>query len=300
MASPIFAIVILVEIILSNYQERKVYSFKETVTNFYLSLLNGALDLAIRSGYFFIMMYCFQLRLWNLETNFFYWAGLVVGLDLLFYGLHRMEHFSRLFWAVHVTHHSSDKMNFSVAFRASVFQPLYRFMFFIPLAFLGFEPIDILFVYSLTMFWTLFVHTEFIGKLGWMEKIFVTPSHHRVHHASNDKYLDRNMGQVFIIWDRLFGTFQEELPADEYEPIRYGLTTPPGSKGPINIIFHEFVEISNDLGRKDLDWKDKVSLLVRPPGWLSKEEERKNVGKSENDYSEGSDYRSSVKTETRR
>ncbi len=277
MASPLFAIVILVEIILSNYQNRQVYSFKETVTNFYLSVLNGALDLAIRSGYFFIMMYCFQLRPWNLELNFLYWAGLVVGLDLLFYGLHRMEHFSRLFWAVHVTHHSSDKMNFSVAFRASVFQPLYRFMFFIPLAFLGFRPIDILFVYSLTMFWTLFVHTEFIGKLGWMEKIFVTPSHHRVHHASNDKYLDRNMGQVFIIWDRIFGTFQEELPADEYEPIRYGLTTPPDSKGPINIIFHEFVHISNDLGRKDLDWKDKVKLLVKPPGWLDKGEENRNT-----------------------
>src|SRR5688572_16264509 len=107
MASPLFAIVILVEIILSNYQNRQVYSFKETVTNFYLSVLNGALDFAIRSGYFFIMMYCFQLRLWNLELNFLYWAGLVVGLDLLFYGLHRMEHFSRLFWAVHVTHHSS-------------------------------------------------------------------------------------------------------------------------------------------------------------------------------------------------
>jgi sterol desaturase/sphingolipid hydroxylase (fatty acid hydroxylase superfamily) len=282
MASPIFAIVILVEIILSNYQNRQVYSFKETVTNFYLSVLNGALDLAIRSGYFFIMMYCYELRPWNLESNFLYWAGLVIGLDLLFYGLHRMEHFSRLFWAVHVTHHSSDKMNFSVAFRASVFQPLYRFMFFIPLAFIGFKPIDILFVYSLTMFWTLFVHTEFIGKLGWMEKIFVTPSHHRVHHASNDKYLDRNMGQVFIIWDRLFGTFQEELPAEEYEPIRYGLTTPPESKGPINIIFHEFVEISNDLGRKDLDWKDKVNLLVRPPGWLGKEE-RKNAERKTKD-----------------
>lgn len=279
MASPLFAIVILVEIILSNYQERKVYSFKETVTNFYLSVLNGALDLAIRSGYFFIMMFCYELRPWNPESNFFYWTGLVIGLDLLFYGLHRMEHFSRLFWAVHVTHHSSDKMNFSVAFRASVFQPLYRFMFFIPLAFIGFKPIDILFVYSLTMFWTLFVHTEFIGKLGWMEKIFVTPSHHRVHHASNDKYLDRNMGQIFIIWDRLFGTFQEELPADEYEPIRYGLTIPPESKGPINIIFHEFVHISNDLGRKDLDWKDKMKLLVRPPGWLDKGEEKDKLRK---------------------
>ncbi|MGZ5246967.1 MAG: sterol desaturase family protein [Flavitalea sp.] len=284
MASPLFAIVILVEIILSNYQNRQVYSFKETVTNFYLSVLNGALDLAIRSGYFFVMMYCFELRPWNLESNIFYWAGLVVGLDLLFYGLHRLEHFSRLFWAVHVTHHSSDKMNFSVAFRASVFQPLYRFMFFIPLAFIGFRPIDILFVYSLTMFWTLFVHTEFIGKLGWMEKIFVTPSHHRVHHASNDKYLDRNMGQVFIIWDRLFGTFQEELPAEDYEPIRYGLTTPPNSKGPINIIFHEFVHIGNDLGRKDIKWKDKVRLLVRPPGWLDKEEERVNSENQEKKF----------------
>ncbi len=266
-ASPIFAIVILVEILISNYQERKVYTWKETITNFYLSLLNGGLDLAIRSGYFLVMVYCFNHRFFDIERGFWYWAGLVVGLDLLFYLLHRMEHYTRLFWAVHVTHHSSEKMNFTVAFRASVFQPLYRFMFFIPLVFLGFKPIDILFVYSLTMFWTLFVHTEFIGKLGWMEYIFVTPSHHRVHHASNEKYLDKNMGQLFIIWDRLFGTFQEELPAEEYEPIRYGLTKPLESRGPINIIFHEWKEIGRDLSRSDLDLKDKINVLVKPPGW---------------------------------
>lgn len=266
-ASPIFAIVILVEIILSNYRERKVYTWKETITNFYLSLLNGGLDLAIRSGYFLVMAYCYQHRLFELEKGIWYWASLVVGLDLLFYLLHRMEHFSRFFWAVHVTHHSSEKMNFTVAFRASVFQPLYRFMFFIPLVFAGFQPIDILFVYSLTMFWTLFVHTEFIGKLGWMEYVFVTPSHHRVHHASNDRYLDRNMGQVLIIWDRLFGTFQEELPAEAYEPIKYGLTKPLESRGPINIIFHEWKAIGKELARKELSVRDKFRLLVKPPGW---------------------------------
>jgi sterol desaturase/sphingolipid hydroxylase (fatty acid hydroxylase superfamily) len=283
-ASPIFAMVILVEILISNYQERKVYTWKETITNFYLSLLNGGLDLAIRSGYFLVMVYCYNHRIFQIERGFWYWAGLVIGLDLLFYLLHRMEHYTRLFWAVHVTHHSSEKMNFTVAFRASVFQPLYRFLFFIPLVFAGFKPIDILFVYSLTMFWTLFVHTEFIGKLGWMEYIFVTPSHHRVHHASNEKYLDKNMGQLFIIWDRMFGTFQEELPAEEYEPIRYGLTKPLESRGPINIIFHEWKELGRDLSRHDLDLKDKINVLVKPPGWKPRAERPKagqNVDRAE-------------------
>ena len=267
MAPPIYLLVIGIEILLSNYCNRPVYTWKETITNFYLSLLNGGIDLVIRGGYLLLLTFFYDSRLFTVTHPLLYWAGIVVAIDLVFYWLHRMEHYCRIFWAVHVTHHSCENLNFSVAFRASVFQPLYRFIFFIPLVMLGFKPIDILFVYSLTQFWSIFVHTEFIGKLGWLEYVFVTPSHHRVHHASNQLYLDKNMGMFLIVWDRIFGTFQEERPATEYEPIKYGLTTPLKEKGAVNIIFHEWKSIIKDLKRKDLTLKQKLRLLYKPPGY---------------------------------
>ena len=265
--SPFYALIIGVEIILSNYHHRAVYTWKETIANFYLSFANVGIDLLIRGLYLVFLTYCYQHYFFTIGHPVLYWGVLLVLLDLQYYWLHRLEHFCRLFWAVHVTHHSSEMMNTTVSFRASVFQPLYRFIFFIPLTFFGFRPLDILLVYSLTQFWSLFVHTEFIGRLGWMEEIFVTPSHHRVHHASNIKYLDKNLGTLFIIWDRMFGTFQRELPASEYEPIRYGLTKPIEKQTPVTLIFHEWMNIANDLRRKDIQWKEKCGYLFRPPGW---------------------------------
>ncbi len=270
-APPIYLLIIGIEVLLSNYRKMPVYSWKETLINFYLSILNALLDLAIRGGYLLLLMFFFEQRVISLPHNIFYWCGLVVFMDLMFYWLHRLEHFCRLFWAVHVTHHSCENLNVSVAFRASVFQPLYRFIFFIPLVLCGFRPIDILFVYSLTQFWSIFVHTELIGKLGWLEYVFVTPSHHRVHHASNDRYLDKNMGMFLIIWDRMFGTFQEELPASEYEPIRYGLTQPLENQTPLSIIFHEWRDIIRDMRRKDLSFYQKCQYLLRPPGTFSRQ-----------------------------
>ncbi|HYF30694.1 MAG TPA: sterol desaturase family protein [Chitinophagaceae bacterium] len=266
-STPFFALVIAAEIFLSNFHYRKVYNWKETATNFFLSLLNGGLDLLVRSVYLVVLVYAWNYHLVIIESPWIYWTVLILGIDLLMYWLHRMEHFCRLFWAAHVTHHSAEHMNCTVEFRTSVFQPLYRFVFFIPLAWLGFAPIDIFFVYSLMQTWGLFVHTELVKKLGWLEYVMVTPSHHRVHHASNVKYLDKNMGFLLIIWDKLFGTFQEELPATAYEPIRYGLTKPLENKNPANIIFHEWVGIWKDMRRNDIRWNTKMKYLFKPPGW---------------------------------
>jgi sterol desaturase/sphingolipid hydroxylase (fatty acid hydroxylase superfamily) len=187
--------------------------------------------------------------------------------DFLYYWLHRFDHEIRLFWAVHVTHHSSENMNFTVGFRSSVFQPLYRFIYFIPLALMGFRPLDIIFIYSATQIWGIFVHTELIHKMGWLEYFLVTPSHHRVHHASNAKYLDKNMGMFLIIWDKLFGTFQPELPAATYQPIKYGLTKPIEKETPVTIVFHEWQGILKDVSREDIGWKEKWGYIFGPPGW---------------------------------
>ncbi len=191
-------------------------------------LLNATIDLSFRVIYVAILIHLYDHKLisWNLRIS--YWVLLVLGEDFLYYWLHRFDHEVRLFWAVHVTHHSSDQMNFTVGFRSSVFQPLYRFMYFMPLAWLGFNPLDIIFIYSATQIWGIFVHTELIRKMGWLEYILVTPSHHRVHHASNPRYLDKNMGMFLIIWDQLFGTFQPELPDEDYQEKKYGLTETAG------------------------------------------------------------------------
>ena len=196
-----------------------------------------------------------------------YWILLILAEDFLYYWLHRFDHEVRFFWAVHVTHHSSEQMNFTVGFRSSVFQPLYRFLYFIPLAWIGFQPLDIIFIYSATQIWGIFVHTELINKMGWLEYFLVTPSHHRVHHASNPKYLDKNLGMFLIIWDKMFGTFQPELEEKEYQPVKYGLTKPLEKETPVSIIFHEWSSIGKDISRKDIGWKEKWWYVFGPPGW---------------------------------
>ncbi|MFI5185380.1 MAG: sterol desaturase family protein [Chitinophagales bacterium] len=266
-STPFYAIIIGAELLLSNYRHIKTYTWKDTAANVYLMLLNAFLDLVVRGVYLLVLTYFFRYQVFSFTNVIVYWIMLLVLEDLLYYWLHRFDHEVRLFWAVHVTHHSSQQLNFSVGFRSSVFQPLYRFIYFIPLAFLGFNPIDIVFMYSATQIWGIFVHTELIDKMGWFEYILVTPSHHRVHHASNPKYLDMNMGMFLIIWDKLFGTFQPELPAEEYQPLKYGLTKPIVKETPVTIVFHEWNNLRKDLSRNDIGWKEKLFYVFGPPGW---------------------------------
>jgi len=266
-STPVYIIIIACEIIPSNIQQRRIYTFKDTVTNIYLLLTNGSLDLLFRALYVGVLVYFFNRHFYIISNPFIYWSLLLVLEDFLYYWLHRFDHAIRLFWAVHVTHHSSEQMNVAVGFRSSVFQPLYRFIYFIPLVLLGFKPVDIMFIYSVTQIWGIFVHTEMIHKMGWLEYIFVTPSHHRVHHASNPKYLDRNMGMFLIIWDKLFGTFQQELDVSQYNPIKYGLTKSLETVNPLTVIFHEWKMITKDVIRKDLSVKQKLAYVFGPPGW---------------------------------
>lgn len=265
--SAAYVIIIGLEICLSNYQHKKVYTWRETFTTFVLSLVNGLLDLAVRGAYLLLLMFIYKFRIIHLEAGIWYWLLMFLLIDFQFYWLHRLEHFCRVFWAAHVTHHSAEHMNITVGFRASLMRPLYDFMFFLPLAFIGFKPLDILLMYSIAQIWAVFLHTEMIRKLGWLEYVFVTPSHHRVHHASNEKYIDKNMGMVLIIWDRLFGTFQKELNNDEYEPIKYGLTKPLENQGLISVMFGEWINIYKDVRRKDITVKQKLKYIFGPPGW---------------------------------
>ena len=266
-ATPLYIIVIGSEILLSHLQLKKYYTVKDTLMNIYLSLLNAGIDLLFRAIYLFIILQWFYAhRITEPRTHpWVYWPLLFVLEDFVYYFEHRVDHYCRVFWAVHVTHHSSDEFNLTTGFRSSVFQPLYRFIYFIPLAFLGFRPVDIIFMYALTQIYGILVHTKMVQKMpAWFEVLFVSPSHHRVHHASNIVYLDKNMGMCLIIWDKIFGTFQEELPE---EPVVYGLTKPlDNPHHPIKIIFHEWLSIGKDLQKKTTFFI-KLKYLFMPPGW---------------------------------
>ena len=263
---PIYAVIIPLEILLSKFKRWNFYSWKETAVNIYLNLLNAGIDLLLRLFIAFALLnffYGYHLPVtWHPVV---YWCVLLLGEDLLFWTEHYADHHIRVFWAVHVTHHSSPEYNLSTGFRSSVFMPVYKYMYFIPLVLLNFRPMDIVFMYSVTQIYGILVHTQSIKKLPrWIEYIFVTPSHHRVHHASNIPYLDRNMGMVFIIWDRLFGTFTEEMPE---EVPYYGLTKPLERPfHPVHIVTHEWQAIGKDV-MSARTIKDKLNYLFMPPGW---------------------------------
>jgi sterol desaturase/sphingolipid hydroxylase (fatty acid hydroxylase superfamily) len=281
--TPLYIVVIGLELLLSHLGHQKNYTWKDTIQNVYMMLLNFGLDLLVRGIYIgIILSFFYDHRIAApIQNPWLYWVVLLVFEDFMYYWLHLVDHYCRLFWATHVTHHSSPQFNLTVGFRSSVMEPLYRFIYFIPIALCGFRPIDIAFIYAATQIWGILVHTERINKLGFLEYFLVTPSHHRVHHGVNPKYLDKNMGMFLIIWDKLFGTFQPELPAEKYQPMKYGLTTPLKNENPVNLVFHEWRSLWKDLFRKDIGWKEKWHYMFGPPGWshdgsrLTSEQRRK-------------------------
>ena len=266
--TPLYTIIIVGEILFSNFQHQVHYRVKDTVTNLYLMLLNGGLDLLSRGITWGILAWVFQYHFFEIQHPVLYWVVLFLAEDFVYYLLHFVDHHTRFFWAAHVTHHSSEQFNLTVGFRSSVFQPLYRFIYFIPLSLMGFKAMDIAVVYSITQIYGILIHTSYVPKirnkyLKWIEYVVVTPSQHRVHHASNVEYLDKNMGMCLSIWDRIFGTFQEEIDG---LPIKYGLTYPLDNRNAANIVFHEWVNLAKDFNKAN-GFSTKLKHLFMPPGW---------------------------------
>lgn len=254
----------LLEMYFSYRENRKYYRTRDTLTNIYLTSLAFLINLAVNGSTFFILSFAYRFRFFEIKNGIVYWVVLVVVQDFLYWALHYVGHYCRFFWAVHVTHHSSEHFNLTTGFRSTVFEPLYRVFFYVPLALMGFTAVDILYAYLITQLYGNMVHTQYqINLPKWYGWVFVTPAHHRVHHASNIPYLDKNMGMVLILWDRLFGTFRDEnLP----EPIKYGLTKQPENIGPVNILFHEWKALAADV-KKAPNLKAKLGYILQPPGW---------------------------------
>ena len=254
----------LTEMWLSYRENRKYYEKRDTLTNIYLTAFAFIMNLAVNGSTFILLSFVYRYRIFQISNVILYWFVLVVVQDFLYWVLHYTGHRCRMFWAMHVTHHSSEHFNFTTGFRSTVFEPLYRTFFYMPLALMGFNAVDILYAYLITQLYGNLVHTQYhISLPKWYAFIFVTPAHHRVHHASNITYLDKNMGMMFILWDRLFNTFHDEDPA---EPVKYGLTHQPEDTGPVNIIFHEWRALLHD-ARHAPGIKNKMRCFINPPGW---------------------------------
>jgi sterol desaturase/sphingolipid hydroxylase (fatty acid hydroxylase superfamily) len=203
-----------------------------------------------------------------------WWAWLLLFFldDFSYYWFHRSNHEVRLLWAGHVNHHSSQYLNFGTALRQGVGERVHKFLFWLWLPLLGFDPAMIITMISISLFYQFWIHTRAVGRLHpWIEAVFNTPSHHRVHHGSNVRYLDRNHGGVLIIWDKLFGTFSPERDDD---PVVYGLTSNINTDNIARVALHEYVAIGRDLKRAD-NWRDRLRYLFLAPGWSHDGEDKR-------------------------
>ena len=240
----------------------ELYSLKDSLSNAALALMHQGVDALTWLAVIGLYWWLYQHRLFELPTSGWTIAALFVAQDFFYYFFHRAHHRIRWMWAAHVVHHSSERLNLSTAFRQSITYPISgMWVFWLPLAWLGFSPTHIVAVVAINLGFQFFVHTQAVGKLGWLEYVFNTPSHHRVHHARNPKYIDRNYAGVLIVWDKLFGSFVEEDPA---VPCEYGIVRQLHSHNPLLLTFHEWIAMFRDAARPQ-SLRSRFGQLFGPP-----------------------------------
>lgn len=264
LAIPGFVALLLLEVLLSTWDHRDLFKAKDTLASLSMGIGNVAVGLVTKGMVFAAYTFVHTFALF--EIGFAAWAWVLLFLleDLTYYWFHRVSHECRLFWASHVVHHSSEYYNLGTALRQTWTGSFYTFVFWLWLPLLGFEPIMVMTLQSVSLIYQFWIHTEVVRRLGPLEKILNTPSHHRVHHSSNARYLDRNHAGILIIWDRLFGTFVEEHPHD---PPVYGLTKNLDTYNPFRIAFHEWIDIWRDARQPGLTGRERWMYVFGPPGW---------------------------------
>jgi len=261
----IFFLVVAIEMIIGTVRHIQLYKGKDTFNNMVLGIITSLFKTFVMYGPILAFYSLFYNKGWVLfpKINQFWWSWIVLlfAMDFLFYWFHRLSHVSRIFWASHVVHHNSQEFNFTTSIRGIFIIMTYRFIFFTPLVLIGLNPIHIILMNQILFFYQLFLHTKTIRSWWFLEWFMNTPSHHRVHHASNPQYLDKNYAAVFIIWDRMFGTFEPEVE----EPV-YGLIHNLETDNIFVVGFHEFVSIFKDLSQaKTLS--EGTHILFDHPGW---------------------------------
>jgi sterol desaturase/sphingolipid hydroxylase (fatty acid hydroxylase superfamily) len=262
LAIPAFFILIFVEIFIARRQGKPhYYRLNDSITDLGCGIGQQAIHILkkglLLAGHFYVYenYKFFELPTWLM------WVVAILGIDFCYYWWHRLSHEINFLWAIHVVHHQSEEYNLSVGLRQAWFSGFSLWPFYVPLTFLGVHPVVLLTADAISTLYQFWIHTRIIGKLSFLEWVINTPSHHRVHHGRNIKYLDRNYGAIFIIWDRLFGSFQEE----EEEPL-YGTVVAYGSWNPIWANFHYWVDLFNQ-ARKAPYFIDKIKVWFMRPGW---------------------------------
>lgn len=259
---PVFFFLIGIELLFDIKQRRELYRLNDSITNISLGIGQQVTGIfvktAVMAGYLFLFDH---YRFITIPSTLLNWVLLFIGVDFFYYWFHRASHEINFLWAAHIVHHQSENYNLSVALRQSWLQGLFSWVFYLPLALVGFDPIMFLTISSFNTLYQFWIHTQMIKTMGPLEWILNTPSHHRVHHGSNPKYIDKNHAGTLIIWDRLFGTFQEEE-----EEVVYGITKPLKSWNPVWANIHYWNELYS-ISTKTNSWYDKIRVFLKSPGW---------------------------------
>lgn len=266
MALPVFFLAIIIEKWFDHSNQLNLYQTKDFLVSLSMLVLTAIVEFIPKLLAFVAFVYLHDLSPLSDIVVRQWWAWLILIFldDISYYAFHRANHEVRLFWAGHVTHHSSQYLNFGTALRQGVGERIHKYIFWLWIPLLGFDPIMLFMVMSINLIFQFWVHTELVYKFPRpIEYIFNTPSHHRVHHASNTRYLDCNHAGLFIIWDRLFGTFSEEMK--EEKPV-YGLTQNIDSYNPAYVATHEYISLWRDIKRAS-SFKDKLKYIFYAPGW---------------------------------
>jgi len=263
-AVPIFVLSIAVE---AWYERRhpdaarRGYEARDTAASLSMGIGNVIVAALTKAGAAAVFFAAYEYRLFDLGTGAAAWLLLIPCEDFCYYWFHRASHEVRFLWSAHVNHHSSRHFNLSTALRQSWTTPITGPIFWVPLALIGFHPLMILTAQAISLIYQFWIHTELIGQLGPIEWVMNTPSHHRVHHGSNVVYLDRNYAGIFIVWDRLFGSFEPERAA-----VDYGLTKNIHTYNPVRIAFHDWAAMFRSAANAH-SWREALSYVFRRPGW---------------------------------
>ena len=261
-AIPSFILALLVERRWSRHHPEVLgYETRDTLASLSLGLMNVVISGGTKLLSIPLFVWLYDHRVANLGDAWWSWLVLFFAEDCCYYWFHRLHHEVRFLWAAHVNHHSSRRYNFSTALRQTLLTPITGPWFWMPLPLLGFAPWMVLTAQAWSLIYQFWLHTEAVDRIGPLEWVLNTPSHHRVHHGKNVAYLDKNHGGILIIWDRLFGTF-----AQEREPVVYGLTTDITTYNPLRIGFHEVAALGRDVARAPT-LRAKLGYLFAPPGW---------------------------------
>ena len=265
LATPVFLLLIALEFWVGLRRGRNTYRLNDALNSIGLGVMSqvsGVFGKLLRIGIYTAVFSV--VALWQLPTDeLWVWVVGLVFYDFCYYWHHRFGHTVALFWAAHVVHHQSEDYNLSTALRQTSSGWIAGWLFYLPMAVLGFPPLVFGVVALVDLLYQYWVHTQQIGKLGWFDRWFCAPSNHRVHHAVNDKYLDKNYGGIFIVWDRLFGSYAEE---DDAEPCVYGTRGPLRSWNPLWANLHNYADMARDTWRARR-WADKLRVWFMHPGW---------------------------------